>query len=260
MDSPFPGMDPYLEDRSLWRGTHHRLIGAIGEQLQPLINPRYIAEIEQYSAIELIDIVPTRMVAPDVMVLEGTGPLPQAGTAVIAPPPVIGAVAMPVPVQYGRLEIRTTRDEAVVTVIEILSPVNKRPGIDGADAYGRKRQEVFRTEAHLLEIDLLRMGRRPDLATVWPDAAYAVLLSRAEQRPRIGIWPLGLADPLPVVPVPLRYPDPDVPLDLGAVLRRVYTLGSYDLRVDYRQPPPAPDLSIDEAAWLDRLLRERGLR
>jgi hypothetical protein len=253
-------MDPYLEDRSLWPGTHHRLISTICEQLQPLINPRYIAEIEQYTALELIDIVPTRLIAPDVAVIERTGASPGMGAAVIDPPPVVGAVELSVPTRYGRIEIRTTRDESIVTVIEVLSPVNKRPGSEAADAYERKRQELFRTDAHLLEIDLLRSGRRPALATPWPEAMYAILLSRAEQRPSIGIWPLGLVDTLPVVSVPLRYPDPDVALDLGAVLRQVYASGRYDLRLDYRQPPPQPELSLDEASWLDRLLRERGLR
>lgn len=260
MESPFPGMDPYLEDRSLWTGTHHRLISVICEQLQPLIEPHYVAEIEQYTALELIDIVPMRLVAPDVSVIERTGPSPRIGAAVIAPPPVVGAVPMSVPTRYGRIEIRTIRDESVVTLIEILSPVNKRPGSDAVEAYERKRQDLFRTDAHLLEIDLLRAGRRPSLATPWPEAAYAVLLSRAEQRPQTGIWPIGLADPLPIIPVPLRHPDPDVALDLGAVVRQVYVLGRYGFRLDYRQPPPPPELAPDEAAWLDRLLRERGLR
>src|SRR3712207_6918114 len=53
---------------------------------------------------------------------------------------------------------------------ELLSPVNKRPGAEGADAYDRKRREILRSEAHLLEVDLLRGGRRPALMTSLPDA------------------------------------------------------------------------------------------
>ena len=147
-----------------------------------------------------------------------------------------------------------------MTLVEVLSPVNKRPGLDSADAYERKRAEVFRSAVHLLEIDLLRAGRRPALATPWPEADYAVILSRAEERPTVGIWPLRLADPLPIVPVPLRAPDADVALDLGAVLRHIYANARYDLQLDYRQAPPLPELSQDEGRWLDAALRERGLR
>jgi hypothetical protein len=259
MESPFPGMDPYLETLALWPDVHHRIIGAICAQLQPILSPRYSTRITPYIAMESIDIAPVRTIAPDVVVFERSGPAPQAGTATLTPP-VVGAVTMEVPTRYGRIEIRTVRNATVVAMIEVLSPVNKRPGAEAADAYERKRAEIFRSDAHLIEIDLLRGGRRPALATPWPEATYAVVVSRAEQRPEVGIWPFALADPIPAIPIPLRYPDADVPLDLGAVLRHIYAEARYDFDLDYRQPPPAPDLTPDEAQWLDRLLRERGLR
>ena len=37
-------------------------------------------------------------------------------------------------------------------------------------------------------------------------------------------------------------PDPDVPLDLGAAVRSVYTRGAYATRINYTQPPPPPVL------------------
>ena len=209
--------------------------------------------------MESIDIRPIRAIAPDVVVIERPGMASRAGAATIAPP-LMGAVAMELPTRYSRIEIRAIGGETVVTLVEVLSPVNKRPGLDSADAYERKRAEVFRSAVHLLEIDLLRAGRRPALATPWPEADYAVILSRAEERPTVGIWPLRLADPLPVVPIPLRHPDSDVPLDLGAVLRHVYANARYDLQLDYRKAPPLPELSSDEAPWLDTALRERGRR
>ena len=36
MPTPFPGMDPYLEGRQLWRDVHARLIVAVGDALAPL--------------------------------------------------------------------------------------------------------------------------------------------------------------------------------------------------------------------------------
>ena len=167
---------------------------------------------------------------------------------------------MELPTRYGRIEIRAIGNASVVAMIEVLSPANKRPGAEAADAYERTRAEIFRSDAHLIEIDLLRAGRRPSLVTPWPNATYATIVSRAEQRPEVDIWPTALADPLPTIPIPLRFPDADVPLDLGAVLRHIYDDARYDLDLDYHQPPPAPDLTPDEAEWLDLLLHERGLR
>ena len=35
MNTPFPGMDPYLEHPALWPGLHNRLIVTMANQLQP---------------------------------------------------------------------------------------------------------------------------------------------------------------------------------------------------------------------------------
>lgn len=89
---------------------------------------------------------------------------------------------------------------------------------------------------------------------------YFVFLSRVAQRPSVAIWPIGLRDHLPRIPVPLREPDPDVIFDLGAALARVYELGAYYLRADYRRDPPPPALPTDDAAHLDAVLQAAGLR
>lgn len=227
MEPPFPAMDPYLEAPLLWPDVHSSLALAIREQIQPALSPRYAAVITPYVTFETIELAPLRAV---------------------------------VPTRYARIEIRTVGTETLVTVIELLSPVNKRPGSDRVDAYERKRRELFRSEAHLLEIDLLRNGRRPALLTPLPDAPYFIFLSRAEHRPQIEIWPLLLQEPFPVVPVPLRYPDPDVPLDLTLALRRSYVSARYDLRIDYDQAPPLPPLSAEDNTWLDAHLRGQSLR
>jgi len=43
MPSPFPGMDPYLENPIHWRGVHTTLIVAIQKLLVPVLRPRYTA-------------------------------------------------------------------------------------------------------------------------------------------------------------------------------------------------------------------------
>lgn len=263
MEPPFPGMDPYLERAGLWPDVHIGLITAIRDHLQARIAPGYIAQITPYVALEQIEIAaPRRALVPDIGVYERDVPDSTGAAAVIDAPPLLGAATMAIPTRYARIEIRAINDETLVTAIELLSPVNKRPGADGADAYEQKRQELFQSGVHLLEIDLLRDGKRPHLArpNPLPDEPYFVFLSRAERWPEIAIWPCALAKPLPTVPVPLRRPDPDVALPLTTLLHQVYRNARYDLQIDYHAAPPPPDLRPADAAWLDGWLHERGVR
>jgi hypothetical protein len=263
MELPFPGMDPYLERPSLWPDVHNSLIAAIRDALQAQIAPGYIAQITPYIALEQIDIaVPRRAIVPDVGVYERDLPGVSPLAATITAPSLTGTALLDIPTRYARIEIRAVNDETLVTAIELLSPVNKRLGVDGADAYEKKRQELFQSGVHLLEIDLLRGGRRPQLApsTILPPAPYFIFLSRVERWPEIAIWDCPLQRPLPTVPVPLRRPDPDAALPLTQILHQVYRNARYDLQVDYRVAPPPPELSAEDAAWLNEHLRERGLR
>lgn len=258
MQSPFPGMDPYLETPAFWPDVHHRLMFAICDQVQPLLSPRYTAVLTPYIAYEVVDIAATRTVVPDVGVFErDDGPHQQTATA-IAAAPLTGLLE--IPTRYHRIELRTVGDETLVTVIELLSPANKRPGVDAADAYERKRRDVLQSAVHLLELDLLRGGRRPALVTPLPSNPYFIILSRVENRPHVEIWPLALREAIPVVPVPLREGDADVPLDLTSALQRIYASARYDLRIDYRADPPAPALPPDDAAWLAEQLHAAGVR
>lgn len=261
METPFPGMDPYLELPSMWPDVHHRLISAISDQLQAKLTSGYRAAITPYVVFESIEITPVRSAVPDVGIFRA-GPEEAGGVAVsaVAEAPLTLPAMMEVPTEYGRIEIRTVRDQVLVTAIELLSPANKRPGAEGADAYEKKRQEIFRSTAHLIEIDLLRAGRRPQVARPLPAAPYFIFLSRVQRRPHIEIWPLALSAPIPRVPVPLRYPDPPIALDLGAAIHEAYRRARYDLEIDYDEPPPPPDLSAEESAWLDEHLRAQGKR
>ncbi|MFN8513292.1 MAG: DUF4058 family protein [Chloroflexia bacterium] len=135
MESPFPGMDPYLEAPGLWPDVYNSLIFAIREQLQPRLSPRYIAVTTPYVVFESLDIVPARTVIPDVGIMERTGGGGTATLTAIASPPLVGQVALEVPTRYSRIEIRTIAGETLVTAIELLSPANKRPGAEGAEAH-----------------------------------------------------------------------------------------------------------------------------
>src|SRR5262249_15239633 len=105
------------------------------------------------------------------------------------------------------LEVRDRHGGGVITLLGLLSPSNKRPGGDG-DQSLTKRERLRAGGAHLVEIDLLRGGRTMP-AVNRPECTYSVMVSRAEERPRAGFWPIRLRERLPEVPIPLRLPDGD---------------------------------------------------
>jgi hypothetical protein len=162
---------------------------------------------------------------------------------------------MPAAVPHRTVEVRDAAERRLVTAIEVLSPTNKRG--EGRDEYLQKRQRLLLSPAHLIEIDLLRGGRRVPMRQALPEAPYFVLVSRAEARPVLDVWPVALRAHLPEVPVPLLPGDADVPLDLQAALTTVYDALGYDLAVDYARPPEVP-LTPGDAAWAEALLRDRS--
>jgi hypothetical protein len=106
-----------------------------------------------------------------------------------------------------------------------MSPANKRG--QGRRKYLRKRQRLLQSSAHLMEIDLLRHGRRVPMVQPLPPGAYFVFLSRAERRPKTQIWPIQAGERLPKVTVPLQAGDQDVLLDLHEAYGAAYELGGF---------------------------------
>jgi hypothetical protein len=258
-------MDPYIESPLMWPDFHANLASEIQAQLNGRIQPGYFARIQVSVVAEEVEMgeveVTTEKREPDVSVWRGEPVASEGGVAVAVPTiiqaPVQSAVPLEVPLRLRRVEIRKVGTEELISVIEILSRANKRREHRDQRKYLRKRQLLFDSDVHLLEIDLLRDGQRPPLTKPVPLAPYYIVLSRANRRPRAEVWPIALSSLLPVVPVPLREPDPDAPLDLGAAVASVYDRGAYGAQIDYRQPPPPPPLTPEEQAWVDGLLRER---
>ena len=259
MSSPFPGMNPYLEDPDIWEDFHANLATEIQAQLTPSLRPRYVAALMPRVTYDEVVIQEARAIKPDVGVLQVSEYPVKGAVSAIAPAPLVASAAFEVPVRLHSIEIRETQTGLLVTAIEILSPVNKRPGHEAFESYQRKRRDVMRSEAHLLEIDLLRTGSRFPVVTPLPDAPYFIFLSRAGRRSKVEIWPLRIQDPIPMIPVPLREPDPDVPLDLNQAIHTIYDRLAYDLRIDYTRPPPKPDLPAKVGAWLQARLQAMKL-
>src|SRR5262245_43469844 len=129
MPSPFPGMDPYIEAPQLWTDFHTDLAAEIRAALNRTLNPGYVARLAPYLTYEEVEIGALRAMRPDLTV-EQAGPTGGTATATITPTftptTVESLVPMEVPLQLNRVEIHSTETEQLVTVIEILSPVNKR--------------------------------------------------------------------------------------------------------------------------------------
>ena len=261
MTSPFPGMDPYLEDPSLWPDVHQSLSGEIRDRLIPELRPRYVARLVPRQVMDEPGEEELRVMFPDISVIRRPAVEPQpapAATATISAPVTVANV-MRVPFRQVGIEIRETRTGVLVTAIELLSPANKRPSSEGRQSYLRKREMLLGSTAHLLEIDLIRRGEPLPLDPSPPNAPYYVILSRANQRPDAEVWPVQLHDPLPTAPVPLLEPDPDVSIDLGAALHAVYGRAGYDLDIDYTGDT-FPPLEGETAAWAEKRLKDADLR
>jgi len=255
MPSPFPGMDPYLESPLLWRDVHHTLASQIRQQLVPRLSPRYVARLETRFVAFSPDEKEIRILYPDADVTHAqlrehiiaTYETCADAPVAISPPPLVLRAISPERVELVTVEIRDAAQGRLVTSIEILSPINKRPG-KGLEEYRTKRATVLSASAHLLEIDLLRPGTRAPRLINLQKSDYFVFLTRAEQSDLTETWPISVRDPLPVAPVPLLPGDDDVPLDLAHALRTMYDEARYDLSIDYSQPP-IPPLAQDDAAW-----------
>jgi hypothetical protein len=249
-------MDPFIESRRIWADFHLDLAAEIRAHLNARIQPGYYATAVTYVTYDVIEVTHAepRAVSPDVSVWRTELHMPvQGAMAVIDPPPVQSMVPLEVPLRLAKVEVREAGADTLVTAIEILSPINKRPGRE-RQKYLRKRRELLRSEVHVMELDLLRGGDRSPLETALPLAPYYVTLARVERRPYVDVWPIQLAARLPVLPVPLSAPDPDVPLALCAIVQAVYERGGYATRIDYRQPVPPPPLEAEQQAWVAQLL------
>jgi hypothetical protein len=240
-------MDPYLEADGVWPGFHHELSVAIKTQLIPALRPNYHANVEVTISYDFAPGGKSYTMRPDVAITNEAW-YPQTGVAVaIAPAPIVQAATPEVEVKLLAVHIYTTQGKQLVTSIEIHSPANKISQGQNHWQYLRKRRRLLNSAVHLLELDLLRAGSRLIMGINLPTAPYFAALSRAKKPRRVEIWPMFLGQPLPVLPVPLLDPDPDVPLDLNTAIATVYDNGGYDYILNYQQPPPPPLTEAERA-------------
>jgi hypothetical protein len=227
MPSPFPGMDPYLEDEKVWPLFQHHLISCLYQTLLPGLVDRYRARVgERHYATE------------------------QAlFTSVIREEH-----------QEEHVEIRQRSDGRLVTLLDVVSPANKTTQA-GRQAYLAKRQESQGAAANLVEIDLVLQGQpmldysRDGL----PDWNYAVTVTRSTQPERHEIYTATLQKRLPRFRLPLAPDDRDTVLDLHAAFSRCYDQANLAAKVDYHRDPPTT-LSDADREWLGQYLKQQKVR
>jgi hypothetical protein len=260
--NPFPGMNPYFEQR--WRDAHTMLIAYLRDALQERLPADLVAGAEE-EAIAIGLGRNTKIYRPDVQVREPWTLKEPAATTLVTPPSSLSAtdpIRVFLEAEVERwLEIRDTNGR-LITVIEVLSPSNKLES-EERDHYRRKRQSFMSGGVNLVEIDLVRQG-----TTVFPEAVrrelrlagagYGVCVFRAAQPVAYEVYPIRLRDRLPVIRVPLRPTDADVVLDLQPLINQCHERGRYHL-LNYGLELEPP-LSPQEAAWVDEILRPHALR
>ncbi len=263
MPSPFPGMDPYLEQSAFWSSFHSRLIVAIADYIAPQIMPKYYVEVETrtYSDTadgELLVGIPDAVVFSSVnnsSLPQNTEDQPSSIAILSRPQQVQLPTGLELKERY--LEVRELGTDAVITVIELLSPKNKRIG-KGRIAYEEKRQQILNSASHFIELDLLRSD--PPMPMKGNDSQwdYRILVSRSEQRPIADLYGFMLSEPIPVFPLPLKSEDEDKAIDLQSILNGVYERAGYRFRIDYQQPLPPPVVSQSDQQWINQLLSTLG--
>jgi Protein of unknown function (DUF4058) len=272
MPSPFPGMDPYLESPDWFPDLHDNLILHMKGALQRSLPPSYYAQSGYRFWLERSQ----RHADPDVEVVRSAEKprRKSRGRVAVAEPHTGGPLVITVdtvvhgPFKQSFLEIRRRRGKEVrlVTAIEILSPSNKKVGHESRAKYIEEQREVLASDAHLVEIDLLRGGTHT--AAVPRDLVeakagpfdYLVSIHRFDRPQEYSVYPISMNQRLPQIAIPLLPGDPDVALDFQVVFDRGYDDGPYGREIEYGKDRIVPRLNPEQAAWATGLLKQRKRR
>jgi hypothetical protein len=227
MPSPFPGMDPFLEEEKIWPVFQHHLIACLYQTLLPGLVDRYRARVGQRR-------YPTEQALFTSIVREDH--------------------------EEEFIEIRQRTDNRLVTLVDVVSPANKTT-TSGRQAYLDKRKDAKNTGANLVEIDLILQGQpmldysREGL----PDWDHAVTVTRATQPERYEIYTATLQKKLPKFRLPLAADDRDTVIDLQTTFVRCFDQGNFATQINYQREPPTR-IADDDRSWLDQLLKQQKLR
>lgn len=230
MESPFPGMDPFMEACGLWPDFHGHLIEKIYDTISPVLPAGYLARTGERSHVVLVEPEGKAEdgVLPDVTLTDPAAKSSTEGPGAVGAEPVELRAFIEQEYREKFIDIYELKPERrLVTSIEVLSPSNKKRRSRGWRKYLRKRQALLLGKANLVEIDLLRGGDRMPMLDPWPASPYTLLVAREESGPRCRVWPAFMDRPLPAIPVPLSRPDADLTLALQPLVDAIYERGRY---------------------------------
>jgi hypothetical protein len=240
-------MDPFLEDPGYWPDFHSRFINNWADALSDVLPEQYEANLGEGVYLVEHDPEAGKLMSPDIGVVES--PTQSKTKSSAANAVTLAPVTVPLTILEGPretfIEILHKPDRELVTVLELLSPANKEQ--PGRTEYLAKRRAVLDQKVHLVELDLLRPGRRMPSLVALPPEDYYYLVARAERRPDAEVFAWTVRDPLPRLPVPLRTPDPDVSFDLAAVFTTTYDRGRFARKIDYSAS--LADLRREDQEW-----------
>lgn len=255
MPSPFPGMNPYLEQDYAWHDFQESYLPLVREMLSAQVLPRYFVKIDEHILVHELEENSQQLLGrADVGVAPGAGPRGGYTGAAVLEAPTHAWLPHVDTERLCYLEIRDRENRQLVTVIELLSPTNKRPGRD-REQYLAKRSRLLNSSVHFVEIDLLRGHPRMPLIDR-PSGDYYVLVSRVQEQPRVDVWPIRLRDRLPEIPIPLRVGDAEAALDLQQALHRLYDAAGYEVYL--YDVEPTPPLTPEDAIWARQFIPRKA--
>jgi hypothetical protein len=260
MPSPFPGMDPWLEDEEVFPNFHDRLIIYLQDQLNLVMPTGYVATSKNRVWVD----DKLRCDLPVILFGRDHEPNGNVGsTTTLTGLVSIGQERTSDPWEEPYLEILSTKGKRLVTAIEVLSRSNKKPGDYGRKAYQDKQQEFRLAGVNLVEIDLLRGG--PHITLV-PLKRLQEVIGQFDYHISVMVGhslayhaaAIRLTDRLPIIGIPLDPEIPEVTVDLQPLLDRCYDGGRYPELVNYRHPCDPP-LTPEQQVWAEGILRAKGL-
>jgi len=257
MAGPFPGMDPYIEFQRPWPDFHNRLIAEICNELGKGLPDSYIASVDERIEVESPE--PSKSFRPDVLIghfpgeVSGRSTSPSsARTATLEPKLVEVLDRDPEEVRITWVEIRGLPDLELITAIEVISPFNKSR--QGRQDYLEKRDQLHASRVNLVEIDLLLNGAPLPMKQRIEPGGYYAIVARGARLPVAEVYRWSVRDALPLLPIPLREPDPDVLINLAELVSKVYDLGRYTRTIRHNSPlPESVLLTSEDRAWVETL-------
>ena len=210
MASPFPGMDPYLEDPAYWADFHKRFLNCWCEAVAAALPDHYDARMDE-------TVNPVHI--PHEFLEE---------------------------VRQTQIQILHRPERTLVAVLELLSPFNKSG--EGFDQYRAKRKTILLQKLHLVELDLLVGGKQLPLSKPLPSGGLLRLYFACRGSTELRGLSLGFARSLAHHPDSAAMPDAEILIDLGKVFRDTYEPGRYARSLFYTQPLAAR-LSRKDAQW-----------